>query len=149
MSKLFFAKSRGFTLIELLVVIAIIGILAGIVIANLSKARGRAKAVSVRGTMKSVANYAGIYFDENGNYTNLFNISTSPDYKALEDSIKKNGVPNANIIKQASAEGFALSVEIPTTIIPSGNRFFCIDAAGSLKEYSSRPSISSSNPICP
>lgn len=40
---LFSQKQKGFTLIELLVVVAIIGVLATVVLANLSKARARAK----------------------------------------------------------------------------------------------------------
>ena len=46
--------SRGFTLIELLVVIAIIGILAGVVLTNLSSAQGKARTARAQATMHTV-----------------------------------------------------------------------------------------------
>lgn len=49
-------RKKGFTLIELLVVITIIGILAGIVIANLSGVTDQAEIEAVKGNLKTLHN---------------------------------------------------------------------------------------------
>lgn len=62
---------EGFTLIELMVVIAIIGLLASIVLASLSTARGKAKDTAILHEINQLATLAELEYSENKSYTNL------------------------------------------------------------------------------
>ena len=61
-------RSKGFTLIELLVVITIIGLLSSIVLVSLNSARGKARDVSRKASMKQLQTALGMYYDSNGSY---------------------------------------------------------------------------------
>jgi len=58
-------KSKAFTLIELLVVVAIIGILATVVVVNLSSAQSKAKIAKVQSDQNAMKSATIIYINEN------------------------------------------------------------------------------------
>jgi len=59
---------KGFTLIELLIVISIIGILAGMIIVNLSVARSKARDAKRKADIASIQTAVEMYADRNGTY---------------------------------------------------------------------------------
>lgn len=67
------ASKKGFTLIELLIVIAIIGILASIIVVNLTTARGKARDARRKSDMDSIRNALEMYNNKNGRYPDTLN----------------------------------------------------------------------------
>jgi len=63
-----FRLSRGFTLVELLVVIAIIGVLATLLLLQLSVARQRARDAKRIADVNQIRTGIELYFDDNGSY---------------------------------------------------------------------------------
>jgi prepilin-type N-terminal cleavage/methylation domain-containing protein len=59
---------RGFTLIELLVAISIIGILAALIISNLSDARARARDSSRKSNLRELKTALRLYYNDNQTY---------------------------------------------------------------------------------
>ncbi len=68
---------KGFTLIELLVVVAIIGILATVVVVNMSSAQNKARDANIKSNISTVKTAANLYYLNNGNYTGIGCTSTA------------------------------------------------------------------------
>jgi len=63
---------RGFTLIELLVVVAIIGILATVVVVNLTNSQKKARDAKRKADISSIEQALGLYFVDSGQYPAQF-----------------------------------------------------------------------------
>lgn len=70
MSKMhrFTSNEQGFTLIELLVVITVIGILAGLIVANFSSARDRARDLKRKADLNQIKTALRLYYNDYQTY---------------------------------------------------------------------------------
>jgi len=64
-------KRRGFTLIELLVVVAIIGILATVIVVNLSSAQGKARDAVRKNDLNTISQAMQLYYNQYGYIPNV------------------------------------------------------------------------------
>ena len=115
--------NKAFTLIELLVVIVIIGILATVVVANVSSAQSKAKDAKVKSDMNTVQTAAALYFNEHGDYAAL---SCSPlatntcDSTAFTSNLDTNIQSIGNAAKDISSVNSTLT---SLTVIAAGNSY--------------------------
>ena len=111
---------RGFTLIELLVVIAIIGILSSVVLASLNTARQRGADANVKSNFATIAVQADLYYDDNGNYTEVCDDTTIGNALA---SARSNAV-DASVSCNPGEAAYAVGAEL------RGGGFWCVDSTG-------------------
>ncbi|RBP46679.1 competence type IV pilus major pilin ComGC [Garciella nitratireducens] len=77
-------KQRGFTLIELIVVIAILGILAAMVVPNITGFKDSAQTVADEATQRTLQSAVEMYYLDNDTYPNSID-----DLKDYLDQIPK------------------------------------------------------------
>lgn len=129
-------KRSGFTLIEMLVVIAVIGILSAAVLASLGPARNRAKDSRIISGLNQVRAIAEILYD--GDYAAV--IVTQTDIAKIDADIDGN---QGNLTITRGTGDLTYAAETPL----AGGGFYCVDSAGTAKNYSSDPDTSSG--LCP
>lgn len=95
MTRLVRTRRSGFTLVELLVVVAIIGILAGMISANVNSARAKARDGRRANDVKQIQTALELYYDTSGRYppmkegecggTEGYTVSSNDFMKSLVD----------------------------------------------------------------
>ncbi len=142
-------RKKGFTLIELLVVIAIIGILASIVYASLSAARGKARDAQRAEVVKTLKAALEVYQNRYGEYPPIAVEGRGESIIVLKDSLitKDNNnympeIPQDPVYKNAAndyqyvssknaagvrdAYGIRVTLENPSGTITVGVNNWCI-----------------------
>lgn len=86
--------ARGFTLIELLVVVSLIGILATLVMANLTSGRSRGRDAQRKSDLKQISTALRLYYNDVGSYPASSAIPWGAEWKNTQGTIYMNIVPD-------------------------------------------------------
>lgn len=132
-------KKRGFTLIELLVVIAIIGILAGVVLVALGRAREQARDARIISSMAQMRSVAEIFHARHGSYSD---VCADAEVVILRDDIKAQRGEGHHFLCVPTAAAYCAEVQL------IDGRWWCIDSRLRSRRYDTNPICAVGTPRC-
>ncbi|MDO8486359.1 MAG: type II secretion system protein, partial [Candidatus Staskawiczbacteria bacterium] len=124
-------RLKGFTLIELLVVIAIIGILASVLLVNLSGTRNKAKDSAIKLEMNQIRTAVESFALSNATYVGACADGTT-DCDTLQDDITGKQGGTLGTAPTFTTSNWCVSVTL------NDATFWCVDATG----YAGAPTAS-------
>lgn len=145
-------NNRGFSLVELLIVITIVGMLATIILTNLSNSRERAYDSKIKQQLSSFRTSAEIYFT-NQMPNGYGPVSVSCSTGIFNDVDETNGSPGlyiaagnipdfSTVVCGSSDSEYAIKATLY-----SGNDYWCVDNKGSSRMISGP--VGASATFCP
>ena len=127
-------KKRGFTLIELLVVIAIIGILSGVVLASLNRAREKGANAAIKADLHGVSSQSDIIYDD-ANPNSYAGVCGDPKVMdAINHSITVGG-DTGSIATRCNSIDAAWAANVLLKVPENGgvDLYWCVDNNGAGK----------------
>jgi type II secretory pathway pseudopilin PulG len=136
-------NSYGFTIIELLIVIAILGVLAAIVLINVTGYINKGKDAAAKGDLGTLLTNAITFYNENSTFDDV-GAATNIDYNNALDALEStkmgytvtvtcNGTSGSCGEGDGSQKWCAAIKEAS----PSASTYYCVDSSGAKKEKES------------
>ncbi|MFH1968427.1 MAG: type II secretion system protein [bacterium] len=127
-------NSAGFTIIELLVVIAIIGVLAAIVLINVTRYIDKGKDAAAKGDLATLLTNAITYYNTNSSFAD---IASDKDYGNVLTSLQGEKMGYAVTTKCDNSEKCDTDDQAWCTSIQEkadDSIYYCVDSSGAKKE---------------
>lgn len=142
---------KGFTIIELLVVIAIIGVLAAIVLINVTRYIDKGRDAAVKGDMATLLTNAITYYNENGSFNG---VKGDDDYKTPVNSIDPGDGSGYTLTDRCNDAGSSCTAAdasrwcAAVNLKSASGTAYCVDSSGVKKEFSGQATAACVAGVC-